>query len=377
MMDLADFKPGKLHRVKRYLGAGSWKMAFSGSAPGIPQDVALLCYHNEDARTTAMDVSRLIRLDGTHEYAGYLPEFHNLFRGDDGRWWLVEELLAQPLSNMSPLRDVSKFARIARDLCRAVTCIHSQDLVHRDIKMENCGIDQHDRAKIFDLGSLVSAPGGEPCTIFTQSPEVIERAEIDTPAFGKSADVWALAATLLALRSGDYPFASAEDVKTRGAMNDDLAKGRITRSQAQVMKTPLNEEVHRRSRMSDAESQLMARVRQYFAGNIADLLCEMLQFSPAGRNPIAEYERRWSEVAEALDRPSGSFVPKEAAWPEVSSVLTAFERGDISLTPSHVERILQDWRSVDSIGDEAREQLSRAKALAERHSAERRVSVAY
>jgi serine/threonine protein kinase len=375
-MNLDDFRPGKMCRLKRYLAAGSWKMAFRGSAPGIPEDVALLCYHNHDPKTAAVDISRLIQLDDRHRFSSYLPEFHNLFRGDDGRLWLVEELLAQPLSSLSPLLDVGRFSRIARDLCRAVTCIHEQELVHRDIKMENCGIDQHGRAKIFDLGSLVQTPGESPCTIFTRPPEVLATSVGGPIEFPQSGDVWSLAATLYALRSGDYPFATKEDVRARARINDALARKAISREQAAAAKEPLNEEVVERALAMGAEARIFSAVRGFFAGSISEILCEMLTFDPKRRKPIADYEKAWGEIAESFASPSTA-GPREAAWPRVEQVLTAFERGDLSLTPKQVEKVLQEWLAARDDQPEAlRERLSdlipRAKELAESRSESRR-----
>lgn len=380
-VDISSFRPGKMHRVKRYLASGSWKMAFSGSAPGIPEDVAILCYHNEDPKTSAIDISRLIQLDPRHPFSGYLPQFHNLFRGEDGRLWLVEELLAQPLSQIAPLRDVGKFSRIARDLCRAVQCIHDQELVHRDIKLENCGIDQHDRAKIFDLGSLVPTPGESPCTIFTRPPEVLRATADDEVGgqFSQRGDVWSLAATLYALRSGDYPFATKEDVASRAALNEALASGEMDRDQAAVAKEPLNRAVLQRAGAKGAEQRVEAAVRGFFAGAAADVLCEMLSFDVEARKSIGDYERSWGEIAESFASPSRTPHLLETSWSRVEQILMAFERGDLLLTPKQVERILQEWRTsstgeADSMESRLAGLIPRAKALAERMSVERRLA---
>ena len=378
-IELSQFLPGKSYKVKRYLGAGSWKIAFSGSAPGIMEDVALLCYHNHDTKAAALDISRLIQLDRSHIFSEYLPEFHNLFSGDDRRLWLVEELLAQPLSSIAPMMDVGRFVRIARDLCRAVTCIHDQGLVHRDIKMENCGIDSHDRAKIFDLGSLVSDPGESPCTIFTRPPEVL-RLSPENFAFGQKGDVWSLGATLFALRSGNYPFATAADVRSRYIINDMLAKGDLSRQDAEIAKEPLNRAVTERASASNAGKVLIAAVRDKFAGPVANILCEMLSFDPDLRKTGAEYEVMWSELAENLATPGGRGVIGQEAWARVENVLLAFVRGDLALTPKQVEKILQEWRATT--GEQPPEVCERlevlvpkAKALAEERSGIRRTTV--
>src|SRR2546423_223234 len=150
------------------------------------------------------DVNNLIRAARGHEFSSYLAQFYGFEYGEDGKLFIVEELLERPLDKLHPLYDLSLFSRIARDLCRGLCCLHESRLVHRDLKLDNCGMDPLQRAKIFDLGSVTSEPGGIEGTIFTRAPELFG-AEASPTLFSKggdqarasfSADVWALGATL-------------------------------------------------------------------------------------------------------------------------------------------------------------------------------------
>ena len=143
-----------------------------------------------------------------------MASFYGIQRGEDGKLFIIEELLERSLDRLYPLNDLVMFSRIARDLCRGLTCLHENELIHRDLKLDNCGLDQLQKAKIFDLGSVTSEPGGVEGTILTRALELFDLdngdelfAGPEIPLSGQqrmmfSSDVWGLGATLFALITG-------------------------------------------------------------------------------------------------------------------------------------------------------------------------------
>mmetsp|Transcript_14173 Transcript_14173/g.36374 ORF Transcript_14173/g.36374 Transcript_14173/m.36374 type:complete len:322 (+) Transcript_14173:123-1088(+) len=113
---------------------------------------------------------------------------------------------------------------LIRQLFEAVRYLHSQGVVHRDLKLENCIlVDEGDLSsiKIVDfglacrVGSKVQAPRmsmccGSPAFV---APEVL-RAGIDNPhrtCYGQECDVWSLGVMLFAMLSGYMPFDGQTD----------------------------------------------------------------------------------------------------------------------------------------------------------------------
>jgi len=99
---------------------------------------------------------------------------------------------------------------IAKDLAIGLKYIHSKDLIHNDIKLENIMIDEEYTPRIIDfglachtrskenLGKYCVNTGGTPWYL---SPEYFE-SNIRTPA----SDMWALGVTLYTAVTGEYPY---------------------------------------------------------------------------------------------------------------------------------------------------------------------------
>lgn len=162
--------PGEGFTIREYLGGGHWKSAYRATTPFRLADVAVLFFHdNVDYDAVAKDVSSLIRAARGDPNSKYLAQFYSINTAPEGRIFIVEELLARPLDRIGPLNDLTQFVRIARDLTRGLVFLHKQKLVHRDLKLDNCGLDHQQQAKIFDLGSVTSEPGNVLGTVVTRA----------------------------------------------------------------------------------------------------------------------------------------------------------------------------------------------------------------
>lgn len=333
-----EMKPPPGFVKKEYLGAGAWKVAFRASSPASLVDVALLCYHGENTQAIAEDVSKLVKLkDVKDQFSRYITRVHNIHFDDDGRIWIAEELLTEPLAALAPLSETRTFCEIARDLSRAIAFIHSKNLVHRDMKLDNCGVDVDAQvAKIFDVGSVTSEFSSEMCTILTRGPEFL-RSDGGQEPFTKEGDIWGLGATLFALRTGRYPFVTAEEARERALLGERLAMKQITKEQYQDLKRGLDAQIVARAEATDAEQRLIKDMERHWSEGALRVMKEMLAFDRTARRDANYFQEAWSLLADDFMKPAeveSAVSPQRA----ICDFLKAVEAGDILATPAQVER---------------------------------------
>lgn len=339
--DLQKYRPGQGYTILKYLGSGAWKSAFLGSKQGVSQNIALLCYHSADRREAADDLKPIFRIIPSHPQSGYLARFSSVFNGDDDRLWIAEELIPNSLKNVAPLNDVPSFTRIGRDLALGLKCIHDHRLVHRDIKLDNCGVNRRmERAKIFDLGSLTSEPGIVACTILTRPPELLRAGA----RYSYAGDIWALGATMFALSTGDYPFVTRVEVEKRSTLNEAFrfGKTRAVRNAAKREKQAMDSLIAERACRRSAERTLRRRITSNFGPEVAPLLRDMMSFNPDRRLTTAEMVARWESLADRFSRLTTVGQPI-GRWETYEKVLEETLQGQLTLTVSQLRRAKEEW----------------------------------
>ncbi|KAK9450472.1 uncharacterized protein V1518DRAFT_413933 [Limtongia smithiae] len=113
--------------------------------------------------------------------------------------------------------------RIFAQLCGAVAYIHTRDIVHRDLKLENILMDKGNRSvKLCDFGFTREC---EPkrflqtlCgTMCYAAPEMVKGIKY----LGQAVDVWSLGIILYALLVGELPFDDDDDIRTRYRISNE------------------------------------------------------------------------------------------------------------------------------------------------------------
>ncbi|KAI9246224.1 kinase-like domain-containing protein [Phascolomyces articulosus] len=101
-------------------------------------------------------------------------------------------------------------------LVDAIQYCHSQDIVHRDLKLENILLDHEDNIKLCDFGFARHAENRQMLQTFCGSlaysaPEVILRQKYTGP----ETDIWSLGVILYTLLAGELPFDDDSEIITQ------------------------------------------------------------------------------------------------------------------------------------------------------------------
>lgn len=112
---------------------------------------------------------------------------------------------------------VDKVQKTFTQLVGAVSYVHQQSCVHRDLKLENILLDKHENVKLVDFGFTREYEGKANylqtfCgTICYSAPEMLKGEKYA----GEKVDVWSLGVILYALLCGELPFDDDDDNVTR------------------------------------------------------------------------------------------------------------------------------------------------------------------
>lgn len=124
--------------------------------------------------------------------------------------YLPGRTLNQHVRKMNIKEDGSeeKMKSIIRQIVSGLNYIHSNDIVHRDIKLDNILIDPAtQQIKLIDFGFSTYSKSDQklPYTCGTPhyiSPELVSKRDY----YGKPADMWAFGVVMFALLTGKMPF---------------------------------------------------------------------------------------------------------------------------------------------------------------------------
>src|SRR6201999_741840 len=121
---------------------------------------------------------------------------------------------------------VEKVQRIFSQLVGAVSYVHLQSCVHRDLKLENILLDRHENVKLVDFGFTREYEGKSSylqtfCgTVCYSAPEMLKGEKYA----GEKVDVWSLGVILYALLVGELPFDEDDETGTKMKILTDEPK---------------------------------------------------------------------------------------------------------------------------------------------------------
>ena len=96
---------------------------------------------------------------------------------------------------------------IFRQVLDGIKYLHSKNIYHRDIKLENLIINENNTVKIIDFGFATITQKTKLLNFFCGTPsymppEIVQKKDY----FGESADIWSSGILLYTILCGSFPF---------------------------------------------------------------------------------------------------------------------------------------------------------------------------
>lgn len=211
---------GSRYQQGDLLGRGGMGAVYAATDASTGEKVALKRLETADGQVTPFDELRfrrefhtLARLHHPRIVAAY-----DYGRDEEGAYYTMELLDGQDLKKMSPMRP-GPACSVLRDIASALAFLHTQGLIHRDLKPRNIRYTAAESVKLIDFGVLatVGATAEVAGTPNYTAPETVYGRHLD----GRT-DLYALGAVGYALLTGRPPFPSRSFSALRDAWREPL-----------------------------------------------------------------------------------------------------------------------------------------------------------
>jgi serine/threonine protein kinase len=204
---------GARHRIVKHLGSGGMGHVFLAEHVTLGAQVAVKIL---GPRCQPALVDRFIaeaKLLALLNHPNIVRVFDIGEMDDETPYFMMEYASGIDLSawlEKHEVLSVKRVLRILRQVACALDHLHSQGIVHRDIKPPNIIVDPeaNDAVKLLDFGIAIREGASDACfeTGLLGTPAYMAPEQVDGNGCGKAADVYALGALALELLTGRPPY---------------------------------------------------------------------------------------------------------------------------------------------------------------------------
>lgn len=207
----AELRPGELfagrYEVQRELGSGDRKRTYLARDRKLDRHVAVSLVKPEalltDPEGTEREAKVLGRI-GSHPNVVSLYDFE-IDRDGSAEYMIFEYLGGGTLTaylKQAGQQSLDDILRFGRQLCRGLSHLHGQGLIHRDVSPDNVWLDERHVAHLGDFDSAVTTAGSgvlRPITTGAYAaPEERERGSLD-----ERSDLFSLGGVLHVIATGE------------------------------------------------------------------------------------------------------------------------------------------------------------------------------
>lgn len=208
------------YRREEQIGFGNFGVVYKGVDTVTNRVVAIksldLDSVNDEVETVQHEVALLAQLSSA-ESSNVTKYYGTVLQGS--KLWIVMDLCyggsVRTLLRPGPISE-KHLSVLFREICIAVQAIHSQGIIHRDIKAANVLITMSGHVKLCDFGvAAVSNNNAQTKrqtivgTPYWMAPEVIQEGQ----SYTNKADIWSLGITFYEMVTGNPPYSDQEAMR--------------------------------------------------------------------------------------------------------------------------------------------------------------------
>uniref|UniRef100_A0A8C6KL00 non-specific serine/threonine protein kinase n=1 Tax=Nothobranchius furzeri TaxID=105023 RepID=A0A8C6KL00_NOTFU len=201
--------------VGKMINKGSFAKVMEGLHTGVGEKVAIKVIDKKKARQDSYVLRNLKREPRIHQMVRH-PHIVVLLETleTENSYYLVMELCAggDLMDRVCDKRRLEEreVRRYTRQILSAVDHLHKHGIVHRDLKIENFLLDEHNNIKIVDFGlsNTLKPDSLSPELLGTQcgSPAYAAPELLAHKKYGPKVDVWSIGVSMFAMLTGTLPF---------------------------------------------------------------------------------------------------------------------------------------------------------------------------
>ncbi|KAI8084204.1 Pkinase-domain-containing protein [Gilbertella persicaria] len=206
----------QLYKKLKKVGRGAYGSVYKGIHTQTHQIVAIKVLNLDTEEDDVDDIQREIGLLSqlAHARSQNITPYYGSFLNDTKLWIIMDYAAGGSVRTIMKAGPIEErfIAVITREVLLALSYLHKNHIIHRDIKAANILLTAEGNVQLCDFG-VAAANSLRRCTFvgtpYWMAPEVIR----EGASYDYKADIWSLGITVYEMATGNPPLANVEPMR--------------------------------------------------------------------------------------------------------------------------------------------------------------------